>query len=244
MAVFTDPIDFVSLYGDNGLGFLVGDTETNSVNDRKNATNKGYVDLAGIKGYWRLTSSDYTSSSSPALADGTSTYNMPSDYDSPFRIYYRENGVFHDVEIVSDSEWLERSATRSTDKGDPDYVRVKFDGTNYEFELNRPMSSTFISRVGTLTVEYFKKLTLLSNDTDLPVLPPNLRHHILPVAGWWYALGQSDFGLADRLAVEAQRARSEVMKHDLTRTGRSRKLRPRKGYEVGSGRVLYDYGEE
>src|SRR3990167_3496472 len=104
MAVFTDPVDFVSLYGPDGLGWLVGIRDsTTDLPGRKNAINIAYVSLAGIKGYWRRRASAYTSSSSPALTAGTAAYNVPSDYNDTYRLGYRESGRYVGVKIIGDA---------------------------------------------------------------------------------------------------------------------------------------------
>lgn len=243
MAIWTAALDFVSLYSLDGLGWLVGIRDaTTDVNGRKNAINWSNTDLSGIKGYWRRRSSDYTSSSSPALASGTRVYNVPSDYNDAYRIYYREAGRVVDVKIVGDSEWLIRSATRSTDAGDPRFARMVHDGTSFRFELDKPISAAFITRVGTLSIEYGIRVPRLVNDTDEPLLPPNLRMHILPVAAYRYALTQGDFSLSDRLRPDAVLAKSEVLRYDLTRTGRPRQLRPTSSYATAR-RGSSDYGE-
>src|SRR3990167_9601222 len=243
MAVFTEPLDFVSLYGTDGLGWLVGIRDnTTDVNARKNAINWAYTDLAGIKGYWRRRSSAYTSASSPALTAGTAAYNCPSDYNDAYRLGYREAGRWVDVEIIGDAEWLEKSATRSTDAGDPRFARMIHNGTSYRFELDKQISAAFMTRIGTLTLEYGIRVVQLSADTDKPVLPQNLAFHILPVAAYHYALTQGDMALADRLKPDAELAKAEVLRYDLTRTGRPRQLRPSTSYAPARAGAR-DYGE-
>ena len=243
MAVFTNPVDFVSLYGTDGLGWMVGIRDnTTDVNARKNAINWAYLEVAGIKGYWRRRSSDYTSSSSPALTAGTSAYNCPSDYNDAYRLGYREAGAWVDVKIVGDAEWLERSATRSTDAGDPRFARMIHNGTSYRFELDKPISAAFLTRIGTLTLEYGIRLVPLSGDTDTTILPPNLVLHLLSLAGYRYALTQGDTALADRLKPDSVVAKSEVLRYDLTRTGRPRQLRPHSSY-IPARAGMSDYGQ-
>lgn len=236
-----DPLVFSDLYGANGLGFLVGDIQTASETDRKRITNDAYVELAGIKGWWRKRTGTYTSSSSPALTDGINIYNVPSDFDNPFRLGYRQAGGWVDVPFISDSEWLERSATRSADKGDPEFARLVHDGTNIRIELDKPVSQQFIDRIGTLTLEYWIRITRLSSDSDAPILPANLRHHIVPVAGLKYAKAQGDSTLIQALQEDALKAREAVMRHDLTRTGRPRQIRPRGRYYPRGGSRGRDY---
>lgn len=252
MAVFTEPLDFVSLYGTDGLGWLVGVRDnTTDVNARKNAVNWAYVELAGlIKGYWRRRNFDYTSASSPALTAGTRAYNTPTTsgavFDEVGRLYYRDAGRMVDVPFVGDSEWLERSATRSADVGYPAYARLVRTASAIQIELNRPVSQGFIDSVGTLTFEHFIAIAHLSGDTDTTVLPRNRVHLIIPLAAWWYALSQGDMALANQLKPKAEEAKVLILKHDLTRTGRPRQLRPTYSY-TGQRRgrsARADYGTE
>lgn len=224
--------------------FLTGDIRTDSTTqtDRDNCINNNYIYLAGIKGFWRQRSTTI------ALTAGTVAYNTPSDFDSIQRLYYRYNGTFYDIEILSDSDWLERSATRSQDASHPKYARLtQTSATQTQFELTPPPSSTFVNNVSsTLTCEYFIEIVRLTSATDELILPANLRHAVAYAAAHEYALGQSDFNLADRLERKMEFWRAKVLKHDLTRTGRPRQLRPRNNYgataRVSSGG--YDYGGE
>ena len=250
MAVFTQPLDLVSLAGTDGVGWLVGLRDnTTDINARYNAVNWAYVELAGhLKGYWRRRSFDYTSSSSPALTAGTRAYAVPTTagaaFDTAGRLYYRSSGVMIDVPIIGDAEWLERSMTRSADAGYPDYARIVQTASATQVELNRPVSQAFIDTIGTLTLEYFIAIAHLSAATDTTVLPRNYVHLIIPLAAWWYAISQGDHQLANQLKPEAERARAQVLRHDLTRTGRPRQLRPTYSY-TGRRRVSHaDYGME
>jgi hypothetical protein len=250
MAIDTSPVDFISLFGIDGLGWLVGIRDnTTDLNARKNAINRAYIELAGlIKGYWRRRSFDYTSSSSPALTAGTRAYNVPTTagavFDTIGRLYYRQSGVPRDVKVLGDSEWIERSATRTADAGYPEYARIVQTSSATQLELNRAVNQQFIDSIGTLTMEYHIAVAPLVNDTDTTILPRNLVPQILPLAGWYFAVSQGDHQLANQLSKEADRARANVLRHDLTRTGRPRQLRPMYNYQgVGRRSGRYDYGE-
>src|SRR3990167_11140837 len=108
-------LDFAALYSTNGLGFYVGDTASASATDRKRAVNDAYIELAQIKGPWRLR----VDTSTLAMVASTYQYNLPADFDGVFRVYYREAGKVVDIEVVPDSLWLIKSATRSADAGTP-----------------------------------------------------------------------------------------------------------------------------
>lgn len=249
MAVFTDPIDFVSLYGTDGLGWLVGiRNDTTDLSGRRNAVNWAYKELAGlIKGYWRRRSFDYTSSSTPFLVAGTRAYNVPATsgavFDEIGRLYFRRSGVYADVPVLGDEEWLEKSATRSSDSGDPQFARLVQTSSATQIELNRPISQNFIDAIGTLTLEHYIAIAPLVNDTDTTVLPRNRVHLIIPLAAWWYAVSQGDHNLANQLKPEAKEAKVLILRHDLTRTGRPRQLRPKYSYTgMGRRQVSKDYG--
>ena len=222
--------------------FLTGDirTDTATTTDRDNCINNALIDLAGMKGYWRQRSTTVS------LTAGTVAYNAPSDFDSIQRLYYRYNGVAYDIPFLSDSEWLERSATRSVDAGHPRWARwTQTSLTQNQFELTPPPSSTFVTNVSsTLTCEYFIELVRLTAATDEVILPANLRHAVVYAAAHEYALGQSDFNLADRLERKMNEWKTRILRKDLTRTGRPRQLRPRGGYQaISSGASRdFDYG--
>lgn len=237
-----DPLQFSDIYGTNGVGFYVSDIGSGSATNRKRAVNDAYVDVA-IKAWWRKRSFDYTSASSPALTDGTRTYATPtttgSVFDQPYRLGYRRSGAYIDVPILGDEEWLQRSLTASTDKGDPQYARLIRSSSTVQIELNRPISQNFINQIATLTLEYWIQIVRMSDDTDEPIVPANLRHHLVILGAERYAIGQGDRQLltflreprgSGKVSLVAQ-AYESILKQDLTRTGRPRQLKPKLGYE-------------
>lgn len=250
MAVFTEPIDFVSLYGIDGLGYLVGVRDnTTDLAARKNCVNMAYKDVGGLcRTYWRRRSYEYTSASTIPLVAGTQSYSVPTTtgavFDSPGRLYYRSAGTYVDVPILTESEWLERSTTRSSDVGYPQYARIRQTSSAVLIELDRPLSQAFIDTIATLTLEYHIALAHLSGDTDTTVLPRNYVHLILPRAAWYYAIGQGDEALKNEMKEAFQLAKAELHRHDITRTGRPRRLRPSHSYTGQGGRfVKTDYGQ-
>lgn len=221
------PTDLTALR--SRVAFLVGDSSSGSQTDRDRAINDFYLDVA-IRAWWRLRSSDYTAASSPALTAGTTTYNAPSDFDSAHRLYYRDSGQMRDVPLLGDSEWLERSTTQTTDAGEPEIARVIHSGSAIRLELSPAPSQAWITNTGTLTLAYYIVLTRLSGATDEPLVPENLRHHLGYGAAWLYALGQSDWNLVKALQPRAELARAEILRQDVTRTGRARQMRPTYNY--------------
>lgn len=231
-----DPIQLAEIR--TMVQYLTNDTNTDSTTqtNRDNCINNAYLDLAGIRGFWRKRSTTIS------LTAGTVAYNLSSDFSDVYRLYYRRNGRYYEVEVIGDNQWLEVSATDSTDAGDPRYARVtQTSSTQNQIELTPPPSSSFVAQNSTLTIEYFIEITRLSSATDELLLPANLRHAVAYAASREYALGQNDFNLADRLERDTEYWRAKVLKNDLTRTGKGRRLYPARGYWPDDSRASYDY---
>lgn len=223
----------------SGVAFLVQDSLTDSTTQDNidRAINNAYIDLAGIRGFWRKRSTTIS------LTADTVAYNLPGDFSDIYRLYYRQSGKYYEVETIGDHQWLEVSATATTDAGTPRYSRVTQTSTSTnQIELTPPPSSSFVTTYSTLTIEYFIEISRLSSATDAPILPANLRHHILYPAAYEYALGQGDMALADRLRIKAEESKARILRHDLTRTGKARQLYPARGYWQDSDLVSRDYG--
>ena len=139
------------------------------------------------------------------------------------------------MELLGDAQWIERSATRAVDADYPDYARLIHSGSAIRLEMNRPISQGFIDAIGTLEFHYFARITRMTSATDEPLVPANLRHHLAYGGAYLYALGQGDDQLAARLKPRAELAKVELLRQDLTRTGRPRQLRPTYSY-TGMGR--------
>lgn len=223
-----------------GVMFLTQDTRTDSTTqaDRDHCINNAYLWLNSIKAFWRKRSTTI------ALTANTVAHNLGTDFSDAYRLYYRENGLYHEVEIIGDSQWLEVSATSTADSDEPRFARVtQTSSTQNQIELTPPPSSSFISNVtSALTLEYFIELIRLSGATDELILPANLRHFVEYPAAWEYALGQGDMALADRLKVKAEEVKALALKHDLTRTGKARRLYPARGYWPDEALIERDYG--
>ena len=222
-----------------GVMFLTQDTRTDAttVADRDHCINNNYLWLNSIRAYWRKRSTTVT------LVANQVAYNLGTDFSDIYRLYYRQSGVYYEVEVLGDEAWLEVSATATTDSGSPRFARVtQTSTTQNQIELTPPPSANFISATSsTLTLEYFIERTRLSGATDELILPATLRHYVEYGAAYEYCLGQGDLTLADRLKEKAEESKALVMKHDLTRTGKARQLRPVAGYYPDDSRAGYDY---
>ena len=241
------PTDFSDLYGDNGLGFLIGDTSSGSVSDRKVAVNDAYVELASIRGYWRKRTHEYTTASSPAISQGNYQFDLPSSYDTMYRLYYLWAGKPKQIKVLDDDQWLELAALDADDTGNPRIARIQQTAAVKQIEVSPRISANFLSQIGTIYLEYFIEITRLSADADEPIIPENYRHFIKFLAAKKYAIGQGDRNLMQMLTTggvisEAEKGISMLRRHDLTRTGQSQGLRPRTSYLPKASSFSDDYG--
>ena len=81
-----------------------------------------------------------------------------------------------------------------------------------------------------MTLEYWISITRLAAAGDESILPDSLRHHIVPLAGVFYARAQGDASLATQLLADAERAKEAVLKFDILRLSRPRQIRPQAAY--------------
>lgn len=245
------------LAGTNGLGFLIGDTTSTSQADRYRRLNDAYLTKGCGRYFWCKRSFDYTPASTPALAtSGNRILYTPtasgSDFDRPYRLYYRQAGRPVDLELLEDDEWLQFSATRTADAGYPEFARLAQDSTGIHLELNRPLSQGFIDSIATITLEYFIVPARMTASGNEPIVPDRLRPGLVTIAAYEYAMAQGDVALqasitrklGQSLTTAYEEACAAFRRHDLTRTGRSRVLRPRDSYAPSSwsGGGSEDYG--
>ena len=213
---------------DTRFQLLVGDSASTNQTNRYNALADADMELSRIKGFWRLASHTYTTISSPSMSANSYQLSVPTDLESPHRLYYRRNGIVQDVRGVSPTEWLELSDTSRADY--PSVMRFMQTAGTKRIELNVLLSSDFVTTIASLPLEYWKTPTRLSASGDESILPDSLRHHILPMAAWFYGLAQHDPLLVTTLRPEMERAKAEVLKFDLEHVSRARQLRPVQGY--------------
>lgn len=221
---------------------LVGDATSGEQTNRYNALADADVELSSIRGFWRQRAFTYTSASSPAMASGSYQLSVPTSpaFESPYRLYYRDSGIVQDVMFKSRSEWLALSDTSQSDY--PRWASMVQTASGMKIELDRKVSSTFISAIASLILEYWIQITRLAASGDESILPDSLRHHILPVAGVMYAAGQGDRELVALLTPLAELAREAVLRFDIEHTSRPRQVRPSMAYAPEDGdRETTDY---
>lgn len=227
---------------DTRLGFLVGDSLSGSQANRYNAIADADVELSSIKGFWRVRSHDYTTVSSPSMAANSYQLSTPTspNFEEPYRLYYRESGIVRDVRFISRAEWLERSDTARADY--PSFATLVQTATTKRIDLNCLLSSAFVANITTLYLEYFIEVTRLASGSDESILPNNLRHYIVPLAGYFFARAQGDNALADRLREDGERAREAVLRYDAEHLSRPRQIRPINSYAASdSDGMTQDY---
>ena len=209
---------------------LVGDESSTSDAKRIRAIADASVELSSIKGYWRVRSHTYTTTSSPAMASNSYQLSVPTSpaFEAVARLYYRESGLVRDVRVISRSEWLERSDIAQADY--PSFASIVQTASAKRIDLNVMLSSAFVTNVAALELEYFIEITRLSAASDESILPDTLRHHIVALAGMFFARFQGDHQLANSLKEDAERAREAVLRFKIEHTNRPRQIRPITSY--------------
>lgn len=90
-------------------------------------------------------------------------------FNYPVRCYYISNGVEQDIRIVSEEEWAQKSDSDSD--GSPEICAfLDISGATKVYFSLRP-SAAFVSLYTTISIDYDKKPTELSSDTNVPEIP-------------------------------------------------------------------------
>ena len=217
------------------LQFIIQDKGSASSldTDRVNALADADVELSSIKGFWHVRSHDYTTTSAPAASANRQTLAVPPSlaFEEPSVLYYRQNGAPRIVRFLGHRAWLLRSNTAAAQASYPRWAKVVQTASAKVLHLDRPLSSDFVSQIGTLTLDYFIEITRLSAPGDASLLPDSLRHHIVAYAALLWGLAQGDQLLVANMKVEAERAREAVLRYDIEHTSEPRQIRPMGGYE-------------
>ena len=90
-------------------------------------------------------------------------------FNYPVRCYYILNGTEQDIRIVSEEEWAQKSDNDSDDTPEICAFLDISGATKVYFSL-RP-SAAFVAQHSTISIDYDKKPTELSADTDVPEIP-------------------------------------------------------------------------
>jgi hypothetical protein len=101
----------------------------------------------------------------------TQSYVLTSltGFNYPVRCYYISNGIEQDIRIVSEEEWAQKVDDDSD--GTPEICAfLDISGATKVYFSLRP-SAAFIAQHSTIYIDYDKKPTELSSNTDVPEIP-------------------------------------------------------------------------
>lgn len=175
----------------------------------------------------------------------TQSYSITglTGFNYPVSVYYISNGIRQPIRIVSEDEWNSNADTQSV--GTPSIcIFSASDGTEKLYLSPKP-SDAFVSLYSTVYVDYDKKPTEMSNDTDIPEIPDTNSQ----MAIVFYAVADlcAQQGDTAGVSIWEQKAMKELNKYignDISKTGKSKMIRPRYGIlhgVYGSPSRLEDY---
>lgn len=101
----------------------------------------------------------------------TQSYALTSltGFNYPLRVYYISNGIQQEITIVSEEQWA-HEFDNDTDGHVHICAFLEFSGAKKIFLSPLP-SAAFVSLYSTIYIEYDKKPTEMSADTDVPEIP-------------------------------------------------------------------------
>ena len=136
----------------------------------------------------------------------TQSYVLTSltGFNYPVRCYYILNGAEQDIRIVSEEEWAQKSDNDSD--GTPEICAfLDISGATKVYFSTRP-SAAFVAQHTTISIDYDKKPTELSGDTDVPEIP-NTNNQMALV---YYAVSELVLKQGDYQGSTAYYAKAEI----------------------------------
>jgi len=170
---------------------------------------------------------------------GTQSYSIAglTGYNYPVEVYYISNGIRQPIRIVTEDEWSDNEDTQN--EGDPTVCIFSVKTGTELFYVSPKPSSSFVSLYTTIYVDYDKKPTELSGDTDVPEIP-NTNSQMALV---YYAVAElcASQGDATGVGIWEQKGMKELNKYfsnDINFKGKGSTIKPAYGILHGvNGRV-------
>ena len=137
----------------------------------------------------------------------TQSYALTSltGFNWPLRVFYLINGIQQPISILTDEEWASKNDNDSV--GSPSICSFLEISGAQKLYLSPLPSASFVALYSTIYIDYDKKPTKLSDNTDVPEIPPTNSHMCLVYSAIADLLaGQGD--LKGMLAYEAKAAKS------------------------------------
>ena len=102
----------------------------------------------------------------------TQSYALTSltGFNYPLRVFYLINGIQQPIRILSDDEWSDKTDNDSV--GNPDVCAFLEISGAQKLYLSPLPSAAFVALYSTIYIDYDKKPTELSGNSDVPDIPP------------------------------------------------------------------------
>lgn len=157
-------------------------------------------------------------------------------FNYPVRCYYISNGIEQEIRIVSEDEWAFKSDNDSD--GTPEICAfLDISGATKVYFSLRP-SAAFVSLYTTIYIDYDKKPTELSADTDIPEIPgTNNQMALVYYAVSELVLKQGDYQGQTTYYAKAEEEMNKAFVSDVHFRGMKRKAgKPSFGILSGTNR--------
>lgn len=143
-------------------------------------------------------------------------------FNYPVRAYYVDNGLQTPIKIVSEDQWAWQNDNDST--GDPAICSFLDVSGAPKIYLSPLPSDTFVNTYGAVYIDYDKKPTELSGDTDVPEIPnTNSQMAIVYFGVAEICLKQGDLSGASAWEAKALVELNKFIRNDIQNRGMQRK---------------------
>ena len=155
-------LDFSDIYGRIQEYANIKNIE-GSATKAKNAANDALRKIAANRRWLALRRQGEIT---PVASQQSYALTSLTGFNFPVRVYYISNGIEQDIRIVSEDEWSQRYDNDSD--GTPEVCAFLDISGATKLYLSLCSSSAFVSLYSTSYIDYDRKPTVLSNDTDVP----------------------------------------------------------------------------
>ncbi|RKY32401.1 MAG: hypothetical protein DRP74_02700 [Candidatus Omnitrophota bacterium] len=201
-----------------------GDTTTSHITYVKKKVNDALREICNTMKYsWMQRETDITLTASQQYVN-MSDVASDWDEDQPVEIFYRNSANKRQVlNQYDDTEWKREE---DTDEGDVYGCHITMKSGIWRILFVLVPDSAFVSSYSPLKMEYQKKPTELSSDTDIPEIPTS--HH-QGLVYWTNKLICAEMGDTEGFALWERLADSALgllKKRQVHRLGRPKRVRP------------------
>ncbi len=233
-------LEFADLYG-RIKDYANINNVTNADTKAKKAANDA-LRLISVMRYWEQLKREGTITAvASQVAYTISTY--AASFDRILSCWYVADGVRYPINIIDDEKWDIESD--SEDTGIPSVCRITKTSGTLKIEFSPAPDASFVSNYTSIYIEYIKKPTELSGDTDVPDIPDTSQQMAIVYLAVSDLLGkQGDVNGMATWEMKATRLLNTMHKIDDRKQGRGARLgKPLIPINTSGGIGMPDYEE-